>query len=195
LDGGTQEQCISLLSVGRAVPKKGFDSLLQALAALPDDFHWRWQHVGGGSALSSLQSAAADLGLNEKISWLGPLPQETVLSLYRESDLFILPSRIAPGGDRDGLPNVLMEAASQRLAIVTTELPGIAEFITTEVHGLLVPPDDVRALCDAIHRAGVNPALRGSLGDAARQRVTQEFDHTDNIVPLISLLKQHRGAH
>ena len=194
-DGSTQEQCISLLSVGRAVPKKGFDILLQALAELPDDFHWRWQHVGGGNALSSLQNAAADLGLNEKISWLGPLPQETVLSLYRESDLFILPSRVAPGGDRDGLPNVLMEAASQRLAIVTTELPGIAEFITTEVHGLLVPPDDVKALCGAIHRAGVNPALRGSLGDAARQRVTQEFDHTDNIVPLISLLKQYQGAH
>ena len=87
-----------------------------------------------------------------------------------------------------------MEAASQRLAIVTTELPGIAEFITTEVHGLLVPPDDVKALGGAIHRAGVNPALRSSLGDAARQRGTQEFDHADNIGPLISLLRQRCGA-
>ena len=193
-DGSTQEQCISLLSVGRTVAKKGFDILLKALAALPDDFHWRWQHVGGGTGLSSLQNAAADLGLNEKISWLGPLPQETVLSLYRKSDLFILPSRIAPGGDRDGLPNVLMEAASQRLAIVTTELPGIAEFITTDVHGLLVPSEDVKALCDAIRRAGVNPDLRETWGDAARQRVIQKFDHADNIGPLISLLRQRWGS-
>jgi len=194
-DGSTPEQCIRLLSVGRAVSKKGFDILLQALAALPNDFHWQWQHVGGGNALSSLKSAATNLGLNEKISWLGPLSQEAVLSLYRKNDLFVLPSRIAPGGDRDGLPNVLMEAASQRLAIITTDLPGIAEFITTDIHGLLVPPDDIKALCDAIHQAGINPLMRAAWGEAACQRVTREFDHADNIAPLISLLRQHRGIH
>ncbi|MAF06513.1 MAG: colanic acid biosynthesis glycosyltransferase WcaL [Acidiferrobacteraceae bacterium] len=193
-DGSTARQCLNILSVGRAVPKKGFDVLLQALAALPGEFHWQWQHVGGGNALSPLKKAATGLGLDERISWLGPLPQEAVLSLYRESDLFVLPSRIAPGGDRDGLPNVLMEAASQRLAIVTTDLPGIAEFITAEVHGLLVPPADPKALSDAIYRAGINPALREAWSNAARQRVTQEFDHTNNIQPLISLLGRNQGA-
>jgi len=193
-NGATAQQGVNLLSVGRAVPKKGFDVLLRALAALPAEFHWRWQHIGGGPGLPALKRAAADLGIDKQISWLGPQPQETVLSLYRENDLFILPSRIAAGGDRDGLPNVLMEAASQGLAIITSELPGITEFITADKHGLLVPPDDAVALCDAIHRVGTVPALRATLAAAAKARVTQEFDHQDNIQPLISLIEDVAGA-
>ena len=193
-NGTTAQQSVNLLSVGRAVPKKGFDVLLRALAALPAGFHWRWQHVGGGPGLPALKRAAADLGIDKKISWLGPQPQETVLSLYRENDLFILPSRIAAGGDRDGLPNVLMEAASQGLAIITTDLSGIAEFITADVHGLMVPPDDAQALSDTIQRAGTRPGLRATLAAAAKVRVTQEFDHQDNIQPLISLIEDVAGA-
>jgi glycosyltransferase involved in cell wall biosynthesis len=193
-NGATAQQSVNLLSVGRAVPKKGFDVLLSALAALPAEFHWQWQHVGGGVGLRALKRAASDLGIDKQISWLGPQPQEVVLSLYRENDLFILPSRIAAGGDRDGLPNVLMEAASQGLAIITTDLPGIAEFITADLHGLLVPPDDAQALSDAIQRAGTRPGLRATLANTAKTRVTQEFDHTDNIQPLISLIEDVVGA-
>ena len=116
------------------------------------------------------------------------------MSLYRESDVFILPSRIATGGDRDGLPNVLMEAASQGLAIITSDLPGIAEFITPDKHGVLVSPDDAEALSDAIHRIGTHPELRAALGTAAKARVIQEFDHRDNIQPLISLIEDVAGA-
>ena len=105
-----------------------------------------------------------------------------------------MPSRIAAGGDRDGLPNVLMEAASQGLAIITTDLPGIAEFITADLHGLLIPPDDARALSDAIQHAGTRPGLRTTLANAAKARVTQEFDHKDNIQPLISLIEDVAGA-
>ena len=193
-NGVTAQREVNLLSVGRAVPKKGFDVLLAALASLPDEFHWRWQHVGGGDRLPALQRAAADLGLDKRISWLGPQRQEAVLSFYRESDVFILPSRIAAGGDRDGLPNVLMEAASQGLAIITSDLPGIAEFIVPDKHGVLVSPDDAVALSDAIHRVGRNPELRANLAAAAKTRVTQEFDHRDNIEPLIALIGDVEGA-
>ena len=193
-NGVTAQREVNLLSVGRAVPKKGFDVLLAALASLPAEFHWRWQHVGGGDKLPALQRAAADLGLDKRISWLGPQPQEAVLSLYRESDVFILPSRIAAGGDRDGLPNVLMEAASQGLAIITSDLPGIAEFIAPDQHGVLVSPDDAEALSDAIHRIGTHPELRAALGAAAKARVIREFDHRDNIQPLISLIDDVAGA-
>ena len=128
-DGTSRNKTLRLFSVGRAVPKKGFLILLEALAALPQDFYWHWQHVGGGSDLRKLQAHAADLKLKDKISWLGPRPQEEILSLYRRNDLFLLPSRITKDGDRDGLPNVLMEAASQKLAIISTALSGICEFI------------------------------------------------------------------
>ncbi|MBT6933242.1 MAG: glycosyltransferase family 4 protein, partial [Proteobacteria bacterium] len=160
-DGTSRNKTLRLFSVGRAVPKKGFFILLDALAALPQDFYWHWQHVGGGSDLRKLQAHAADLGLNEKINWLGPRPQEEILSLYRQNDLFLLPSRITEDGDRDGLPNVLMEAASQKLAIVSTALSGICEFIETDTHGLLVPPDDSSLLLAAIRKAA-KPDLRSA---------------------------------
>ena len=117
-----------------------------------------------------------------------------MLSLYRQSDLFVLPSRVAADGDRDGLPNVLMEAASQRLAIVATSLPGIGELITSDTHGLLVPPDDSTALSGAIFQAVTDPRRRTGWGNAARERVVHEFDHTDNVQPLIALLNQGSGA-
>ncbi len=81
---------------------------------------------------------------------MGPLAQEDILELYRRSDLFVLPSRITALGDRDGLPNVLMEAASQRLPLIATNLPGIAEFIESGKDGTLVPPEDASSLADAI---------------------------------------------
>ena len=189
-DGSSAERVVNILSVGRAVPKKGFDVLLGALAELPPEIFWYWQHVGGGSELASLKRLAAEHKLDDQISWLGPLPQEAVLSLYRQSDLFVLPSRVAADGDRDGLPNVLMEAASQRLAIVSTNLPGIAELITSDTHGLLVPPEDSAALSRAIFQAVTGPRQRTGWGNAARERVVHEFDHTDNVQPLIALLNQ-----
>ena len=192
-DGTSRNKTLRLFSVGRAVPKKGFFILLDALAALPQDFYWHWQHVGGGGDLRKLQAHAADLGLNEKINWLGPRPQEEILSLYRQNDLFLLPSRITKDGDRDGLPNVLMEAASQKLAIVSTALSGICEFIETDTHGLLVPPDDSTSLLGAIRRAA-KPDLRAAWATAAFKRVHHEFSHHENILPLVKLIRQHQES-
>ena len=98
------------------VPKKGIELLLEALAMLPADLHWRYEHVGGGPLRDRLAGAAARLGLAERIVWRGALPQDQVLDAYRAADLFVLASRIAPDGDRDGLPNVLLEAGAQELA-------------------------------------------------------------------------------
>ena len=192
-DGTSRNKTLRLLSVGRAVPKKGFLILLEALAALPQEFYWHWQHVGGGSDLRKLQAHAADLKLEDKISWLGPRPQEEILSLYRQNDLFLLPSRITKDGDRDGLPNVLMEAASQKLAIISTALSGICEFIETDTHGLLVPPDDSSSLLGAIRKAA-NPDLRSAWAAAAFKRVHHEFSHHENILPLVKLIRQHQES-
>ena len=190
-DGTSRDKTLRLFSVGRAVPKKGFFILLDALAALPQDFYWQWQHVGGGGDLRRLQAHAADLGLNDNVSWLGPRSQKEILSLYRKNDLFLLPSRITEDGDRDGLPNVLMEAASQKLAIISTALSGICEFIETDTHGLLVPPDDSNSLLGAIRKAA-KPDLRAAWATAAFKRVHHEFSHHENILPLVELIRQHQ---
>src|SRR6202043_1395139 len=117
-----------------------------ALVLLPRDLAWRFTHIGGGPLLDGLKRQATALGIAARIDWRGSQAQEAVLAAYREADIFALASRIAGDGDRDGLPNVLLEAQSQRLAAVATALPGIAELIEPEITGILVPPGDPPAL-------------------------------------------------
>jgi glycosyltransferase involved in cell wall biosynthesis len=164
-----------LLSVGRLVPKKGYAGLIEALGRLPKDLEWRLRHVGGGPLKDELQAQAKLLGIAERITWLGARPQETVLEEYRGADLFILNSRIAEDGDRDGLPNVLMEAQSQRLAVIATNLAGIPELVIDGETGVLVPPDDAPALAAAIEALLRDPDRRARLAEAGTQRVRSAF--------------------
>ena len=180
-DGTDDSDPVVILSVGRAVEKKGFDILLAALAKLPATLNWRLHHIGGGALLGQLQRQAGRLGIAPRIHWHGPQAQQTVLDHYRAADLFVLASRIAANGDRDGLPNVLMEAQSQGLACISTRVSAIPELITDGVTGVLSPPDDPDALAAAIAAAIGDPERRGKLGAAGQQRVRQDFALADNI--------------
>ena len=93
----------------------------------------------------------------------------------------MLPCRIAADGDRDGLPNVLMEAASQGLAMISTAVSGVPEIIEDGVTGLLVPADDSTALQAAIMALAQSPTRRFHLGKAAQKRVRSEFNHDEAI--------------
>jgi glycosyltransferase involved in cell wall biosynthesis len=194
LADGSGAEPVRLLSVGRAVPKKGYDRLLQALALLPAELNWQFEHVGGGDGLAALKAQAETLGLTARISWRGSATQETVLERLRASDLFVLASRIADDGDRDGLPNVLMEAQSQGLACVATAVSAIPELIRDGETGVLVPPDDVPALARALERLIREPALRQRLGTAGEARVRAEFAHDATIDDLLALLRPHLNA-
>jgi len=166
---------VRLLSVGRAVEKKGYDDLLAALGRLPRDLAWRFTHIGGGTLLAGLERQAAELGIADRIEWRGAQAQEAVLAAYREADVFALASRVSADGDRDGLPNVLLEAQSQRLACIATALPGIAELIEPEITGLLVPPGDPSALAAALEQLIRHPQERARLGAAGESRVRTRF--------------------
>jgi len=186
-DGSDPDDPVLLLSVGRAVEKKGYDTLLAALALLPPDLHWRFEHIGGGSELASLKTQAERLGLTDRIRWQGAQDQTRVLTRYIASDAFVLACKIAADGDRDGLPNVLVEAGSQRLACVSTTISGVPELIRDGENGLLVPPEDPVALAASLERLLRDPMLRRRLGDAACARVNNEFDHHASIRQLTTL--------
>ncbi len=165
---------LRLMSVGRLVEKKGFDRLIEALALLPPDLDWHFEHIGGGTLGNELKARAQTLGLSNRITWRGACNQPEVIAAMRNADLFVLPSRIADDGDRDGLPNVLMEAASQTLPILSTPVSAIPEFITNGEHGLL-SADAPDALAKAIVAFAQDPAQGPRMADAAYQRLTSEF--------------------
>ncbi len=174
-DGSDPDRPVRILSVGRAVEKKGYQDLLLALALLPPSLHWRFQHVGGGAWLARLKRLAVDLGVADRIEWSGAMSQGDVLDCYGSADLFVLSSRIAGDGDRDGLPNVLMEAQSQGLPCVATRISAIPELIVDADTGLLAEAGDAPSIAEAVGRLIRDPALRRRLGEAGRKRVADEF--------------------
>lgn len=189
-DGSDPAHPVEIVSVGRAVEKKGFDTLLDGLALLPSSLHWRLTHIGAGEKLAALKMQAEKLGLSDRIIWKGALAQAEVLAQYRASDIFALACRIAPDGDRDGLPNVLVEAASQGLACLSTNVSGVPELLTEGENGSIVPPDDAPALAAALEVLIRKPALRTCLGKAAEQRVRHHFDHHSSIDQLKTLFEK-----
>lgn len=187
-DGGDPQDPVRLLSVGRAVDKKGYDILLEALAGLGPGLHWQFVHIGGGELLEQLRRRAQALGLDGRIEWLGALPQADVLAQYRAADLFVLPSKISADGDRDGLPNVLMEAQSQHLACLSTDVSGIPELIEHARTGWLVEQKNPEQLGEALEKLIREPQLRDQLAQAGYQRVRQAFSMKRGIETLVGKL-------
>jgi glycosyltransferase involved in cell wall biosynthesis len=187
-DGSDAQNPVRLVSVGRAVDKKGYQCLLEALLALPQGLHWQFTHIGGGELLDKLKASADSMGLSGRIEWLGGLPQTEVLACYRNADLFVLPSQISSDGDRDGLPNVLMEAQSQRLACLSTNISGIPELIEHGKTGWLVPEKNSGALKQALLELITDPGLRASLAQAGLARVSNYFALEHGIDQLVEKL-------
>ncbi|CAN7239350.1 glycosyltransferase family 4 protein [Rhizobium sp. LjRoot254] len=188
-DGSDPADPARIISVGRAVPKKGYDILLKALSLLPAELHWRFEHIGDGDIIKTLKAQATELGIADRLEWRGAMDQKDVLASYRASDLFALACRITPDGDRDGLPNVIVEACSQGLVCLSTDISGVPELLTDGENGLLVPSESAEALAEALERAIRDPALRHRLGQAAEQRVRADFDFHTSISQLKSLFE------
>lgn len=186
-DGSDADSPVYFLSVGRMVEKKGFDTLLLALSRLDSKLHWRWIHIGSGPLKGRFISLSEDLGIGSHIDFRGTQTQDEVLRAYRSADIFILPCRIAPDGDRDGLPNVIVEAQSQALPVISSPISGIPELIDNNINGILVAPDSPDELSDAILSLSRDPKKRLKMGLAGEARVHKEFDSTREIQQLLGL--------
>ena len=180
-DGSDPSDPVRLLSVGRLVEKKGFDDLLSALAMLPPACAWTLDVVGGGTLEARLRGQAAALGIGERVRWHGSLPHDRVVGHFTGADLFVLASRIVADGDRDGLPNVLMEAQLLGAACVATRVSGTPELIEHEVNGLLVAPRDPGAMAAALERAIVDSVLRARLAGAGRAVMETRFSFEEGV--------------
>ena len=192
-DGSDPSDPVRILSVGRLVEKKGFDDLLGALAMVPPALSWTLDVVGGGALGAKLRRDAATLGIGDRVRWHGGLPHDRVVGHFSGADLFALASRVGADGDRDGLPNVLMEAQLLGAACVATRVSAMPELIEHEINGLLVPPRDTGALAAALERAIRDPALRGRLAEAGRRVVTTRFSFEEGVTRIAAKLEAMSG--
>jgi glycosyltransferase involved in cell wall biosynthesis len=170
-----------ILSVGRLVPKKGFEDLVDALALLQKKgLPIRADVYGGGPLRDALEARADRLGLNGALKFHGARLQDEIVAAYRQAAVFVLAPVVTDDGDRDGIPNVLVEAMASGVPVVATRISGIPELITDGVDGLLVDERDPAALGRAIERLWRDDELAAQLGRAARHRVERDFDLVEN---------------
>jgi glycosyltransferase involved in cell wall biosynthesis len=180
----------TVLSVGRFVPKKGHDVLLDALARLVrTGVKFRARLIGGGTLHSELKARADKLGLNGRVDIVGWIPESEVFDELARADVFALASRITSSGDRDGLPVSIVEAMVAGLPVVSTSVSAIPEAIRHGREGFLVPPDDPDALAGALAKLLEDERLRAVLGEGARRRALEDFSLESSATKMVELYR------
>jgi glycosyltransferase involved in cell wall biosynthesis len=171
------------------VEKKGFTYLVDACAILIKKGYALNCIIVGEGSQAELQKQIDALGLREYILLQGVKTINEILELYRQSDIFALPCVIARSGDRDGMPNVLLEAMAMQLPVITTPVTGNTELVQDGINGLLVGEADAKGLALAIERLINDPALSQALGKQARQTILDAFDIHQTALRLASIFQ------
>jgi glycosyltransferase involved in cell wall biosynthesis len=173
----TTNGTLRVLGVGRLVAKKGFDVMVDACALLhergvPFEALIVGQDDKHGDAI---RRRVTQLGLEDKIELPGAMGPPELLDQYRRASALCMPCRLLPD-DRDGIPNVLVEAMAAGTPVVATAVSGIPELVTDGVNGLLIDPEDPEQLADALLALHADPDLAGRLSRQARTTVDEHFD-------------------
>lgn len=183
-----------LLSVGRLVDKKGFDTLVRACGLLHDrGVEFRCAIYGEGPKREKLAALIAELHLGDIVSLPGAILQDELVDVYRAATAFALPCQVLDNGDRDGLPNVLVEAMAMEVPVVSTNVSGVPELVEHGINGFMVPPRDPAALADALETLFRDPALRRRMAREGRRKVDSEFDVARNTRRLWTLFQEAMG--
>jgi glycosyltransferase involved in cell wall biosynthesis len=166
-----------ILSVGRLVEKKGFPDLLLACAQLKQrGYRFRCAIYGDGPLHNELAAMIAQHDLAAEVALPGAIAQRELIPVFQRAGIFALAPFVTEDGDRDGVPNVLVEAMACGLPVVSTAVSGIPELVVHGQNGLLVAPHAPEALADALAALLDAPSRREQFGAAARQTVVESFD-------------------
>ena len=164
-----------IFSAGRLVRKKGFEYLIDAMAALGRPGAAVLAIGGEGDLDAELRARAAQAGIAQSVRFLGNISQDAVASHLAAADIVVVPSVRDDAGNVDGLPNILMEALASGTALVTTTAGGIGAVVTPDETALVVPERDPAAIARAIDRLAAAPDLRRAIGSAAREAARERF--------------------
>ena len=164
----------TMLAVGRLVEKKGLHVLVDAVSRL--DFPWCLRIVGEGPERDRLVAQIQAAGVADRVTFCGALTHDALPSEYERADVVVVPSVCDMTGDRDGLPNVLLEAMAAGAAIVASDAGAIASAVHDADTGVLVSPGDALGLARALTALACDPDRRRQLGASARALVERHFD-------------------
>jgi len=177
------EPSLLLLSAGRVVYQKGFDLAMRALAGIKD-IEWKWQIAGDGPQMDALKSLAQELGIADRVTFLGWQSQADLIKQYQRANLFLFPSR------HEGMPNALLEAMASGLPVIASRIAGNEELVVDGETGILVPSEDVDALRTAIRKLMTDIPLRQQMGHASRRRVEEHYSW-ENTAKQYAFLLEH----
>ena len=135
------------------------------------------------------KSLAGRLGLKSRVSFPGFIPYNQVSRLLAGADIFVMPCVVHSSSDRDGIPNVIMEALAHRLPVVASDVAGISEVIRDRETGLLVPQQDPAALAAAIETLAADRQAALALAERGRELVLRNFDTDENHRKLLALFQ------
>jgi glycosyltransferase involved in cell wall biosynthesis len=185
-----------LLALGRLVPKKGFAVLLAACRNLrAQGVEVRLTLAGDGPERGKIRELIHREGLADRVSLPGAVPYREVAGLMAAADLLVMPSLIAPSGDRDGIPNVILEALLCEVPVVASAVSGIPEVIRDGDTGWLTAPGDPEGLARAVAAALADPAEARRRAERGRDLVRQEFDSRKNYARLKALFEGAARPH
>jgi glycosyltransferase involved in cell wall biosynthesis len=175
--------------------RKGLEDLVRACRVLADrGIAASCRIVGEGPLRGRLEQLIAALDLSDRVVLTGALRHPEVVALLGQARAFVLPCVVAPDGDRDGIPNVILEAMASGLPVISTPVSGIPEVVRDGETGFLVPEHDPTAVADAAARLIADPELASRLGAAGRAFVREEFDLDRNVERLLSRFASLGGA-
>lgn len=178
-----------IIAVGRFKEKKGFDLLIGSCARLVrEGLRFRCQIIGYGDQQPILEGLISEHDLKDCVDLIPPLNHAQLVDRFQDATVCVLPCRETRDGDCDGIPNVLLEAMSCSVPVVSTTVSGIPEVIQSGVNGLLVEPDDIDALTRSIKRVLLDSGLRMSISLRGRETVREMFHWEKNVAVLSSLL-------
>ena|SRR2546425_327358 len=188
---GSGRDSLRILSVGSLVAKKGHTYLIGACHLLKEQgLDFKCTIIGSGPDEGRLVKQIREHGLEDDVTLRGACPHPEIVMAYYDHDVFVLASIVARGGDRDGIPVVLMEAGAAGLALISTEVSGIPELVRHKQTGWLTPSGDTVALARAIIYVASDPCLRTRLGQNARAFVEVEFSIESNGARLAELFQR-----
>ena len=170
-----------VLFVGRLVERKGVDVLLRAVSSLADLPMLQVVIVGDGPERPRLTAIARELGLQDRVEFVGRASDERLRAEYASASMFVLPAIVDARGDTEGLGVVLLEAMNSRIPVIASDAGGIVDIVEHDTTGLLVPPGDAGALAAAIRTLATDQARAQELGEAGHRRLGERFSW-DSIV-------------